>query len=1460
MAMSGAGRSAFYDLYGAETLLALPTLFDLLVHAAPDTVLGDGGSLYLKVPPPESQRERNCPGCMHPFKPGKPNAACEERAYLMATTRDYPRAQIAGGFYCTNSKRYEEAGECIRTLLVGPMNRLNRCLIRSLLCAMREWPKSTRASVNDPLSLYEERARSFFRFYFCPGETGRSRATRAVRRSLNLADEACSPSAFDLDAETLADAMEAGATPEAGSACPGRSLEMLYRCSAALGQEAATGRPRHQAGQDRMSATLENINVIVWELLQCHELLRDQLAGYQAGLLSIRTRFPALGLSGWSAAFGAPIRLRNIENPFEVHAANQLRVKELRSSGALGRAGLPIPVWGDRARGHKDRLERQGRPFLVVPVPSDPDHPGAGSAGFLRIATKREGERRFTADDERALVRYAGHVARLVREIGAVDEPSKAEETKLRRWWIHRIYGAVKGQSLAQIGPTAARAFRESFRATVASVFLREDLWLPHETADLAARATAPEGVSSGGPGRKYTLWGTDVDPEFFTEPEVEPEAQAQRRAQFTEFEAAVGQERYAEGEGKTGWALKYRTPVLAEYAEGPWGERVVVHISRTQWVEASKTKRTNNWVSTPSGGAFSQDPREIEKLVDQFRTKDPVAGHKREMRSRWHSRFLIVPLIDPDSSPEPLGAIRLIFSTSAATVAGTQLSRADLMTQASRLARSLARLLRSGLQRHRLLRTLSELVGSCTQPDKLIDRSATSDAVETAGDYGREAASLLTLGEASAVSIFVRNDCAPRAYQVFPPGDESWALVGAAADRDAMTEADLGQFRSFCEAYLKNAKGACRYRAGQGRTGHAIAEGRALEFEIAAGEETQRSAHLYEVRSPNAVLVIPARKLGRPGHDVVAAVRFVRTEERRRAKFLAEEKERLDTVVEALGWLVPARSRQDEYTEFRNAWKDELDKVLPLRLRDMLQQEILSEPGLMDSDKSTIEGREAQLDRLAGNVEAWVIQQDTSDSSSGTPRSRSGVEVRKAEVSLLAWFLRTLERPSTEMRLADLVRNVVRGLLRIQWGPELADPWAESLKRLGRFEPLLSEIPLYRDHTIHQFQVFLLGWILIRRLERLNVIGFSDEGWNAIAPGDLPEAGEAGPREAPPGPTPTEFAAPVPDGRVRIPVSPKEWGLASLFHDVAYPLERAHRWANVFGEALTDVRGEYVAKGDARRFFGPGAKGICRWEDASEVNAASKGGVAPFDAPLGQLFAALTRMLPPPAGATASAWNEKLGRAIGSCLCEWDHGLWASLVLLERSEPTPAIVSAAVAIALHGKLLRFLWSEQIRICLESPEELDRSNPLPQRRALTFLLLMTDALHEWGRDVRDDDRGGLEEIGRRPSLVKFDITGTQPDGTYSPDGDRERPYCGISVDLAMGRGCRLADLMKKTDELTRLGAVLASRGVVVTIRVGRGDPGVLDHDAVRTRQVIIGCPASGPDEALDFKPDERSNK
>lgn len=138
--------------------------------------------------------------------------------------------------------------------------------------------------------------------------------------------------------------------------------------------------------------------------------------------------------------------------------------------------------------------------------------------------------------------------------------------------------------------------------------------------------------------------------------------------------------------------------------------------------------------------------------------------------------------------------------------------------------------------------------------------------------------------------------------------------------------------------------------------------------------------------------------------------------------------------------------------------------------------------------------------------------------------------DTRYKEILLQNYFRRLHVGHGATILLTDRTRyRYVEDCISQLWVHSSKNPsvFATSLD----FEPILQRIPYYRDHFIHSFNVFVMGYYILNRLEELYPeIDLKSNDYNLT------------------------------------------WMLASTFHDVAYPLQEMESWLNELFEKFLGV------------------------------------------------------------------------------------------------------------------------------------------------------------------------------------------------------------------------------------------------------------------------------------------------
>jgi hypothetical protein len=305
-----------------------------------------------------------------------------------------------------------------------------------------------------------------------------------------------------------------------------------------------------------------------------------------------------------------------------------------------------------------------------------------------------------------------------------------------------------------------------------------------------------------------------------------------------------------------------------------------------------------------------------------------------------------------------------------------------------------------------------------------------------------------------------------------------------------------------------------------------------------------------------------------------------------------------------------------------------------------------------------------------------------------------------------IKYFIHEFERSSK-----DLYTIIIETLERLWVTRYKKGEGFKMFDNYKEFEKILLKDPFYRDHFIHQFQVFLTGCPIIKELyEDIRANLAKNTGCKNLDDVNV------------------DFA----------------WMITSTFHDVGYPIERFESWLNSFFKDYLDVEGiptgisfgnillekkfmEYLDKLSSLYFFiFTDNKRNKQWKyDQNPI----------IDYPIRNMF------------------MDKL-------INQRNHGLISAICLLDRIENSAyarkiknyvntifsaSVFPAALAIALHDKDV--FSNEKIGL-IEF-----------KRTPLLFLLIYCDTLQEWGRPhvyiPKDFDATDIElaDIDIKPDSV-----------------------------------------------------------------------------------------------------------
>lgn len=241
----------------------------------------------------------------------------------------------------------------------------------------------------------------------------------------------------------------------------------------------------------------------------------------------------------------------------------------------------------------------------------------------------------------------------------------------------------------------------------------------------------------------------------------------------------------------------------------------------------------------------------------------------------------------------------------------------------------------------------------------------------------------------------------------------------------------------------------------------------------------------------------------------------------------------------------------------------------------------------------------------------------------------------RRSTSSLNARLWMAVDQVAQRLRTSrgeeEISKCIVDGVRRISSADLLGLPprLPELFARFERHEGILYELPLYRDHLIHMFHVFYLGYLILN-------------GWSR---NDVPCFGKRKKR--------------LTDDLLRT------WFLAAIQHDIAYPVEMAQKWVPRLPQISLQLKAEIRTRFD--------------WSPFLTMNASVdhiEGLVARFHEQLAPNQSAQKKAL------RFRRWM------ISRLLDGKDHGILGALTLLSLGWPAQIpewAYDAALAVALHN-------------------------------------------------------------------------------------------------------------------------------------------------------------------------------
>ncbi len=123
--------------------------------------------------------------------------------------------------------------------------------------------------------------------------------------------------------------------------------------------------------------------------------------------------------------------------------------------------------------------------------------------------------------------------------------------------------------------------------------------------------------------------------------------------------------------------------------------------------------------------------------------------------------------------------------------------------------------------------------------------------------------------------------------------------------------------------------------------------------------------------------------------------------------------------------------------------------------------------------------------------------------------------------------FAEKIRQTRGDTEISQAILKEVADLCKIL---ELPDDFGKTFEKFQKNEGILYSLPYYRDHFVHMFQVFLLGYVIINRWWQCPVTFLSQDENNKLA-------------------------------------TLQTWFLAAIQHDIAYYIEKADSWVPTLAE-----------------------------------------------------------------------------------------------------------------------------------------------------------------------------------------------------------------------------------------------------------------------------------------------------
>jgi len=345
----------------------------------------------------------------------------------------------------------------------------------------------------------------------------------------------------------------------------------------------------------------------------------------------------------------------------------------------------------------------------------------------------------------------------------------------------------------------------------------------------------------------------------------------------------------------------------------------------------------------------------------------------------------------------------------------------------------------------------------------------------------------------------------------------------------------------------------------------------------------------------------------------------------------------------------------------------------------------------------------------------------------------------------------------SDDIGVSEKVRRSISRLW-IDSGFDVIDSTLKSYELFNN--QILSELPLYRDHFIHQYQVFLLGQYII---DRLNVkhIPFYKTYYGSIG-------------------------QKYDDNKYMDKNSNIAWILTSTAHDIAYPIEKINGWMPKTIKKFIDPIGN---------------------NNSPAISLLSMENYLFSSKKFIELVDNLTDYLVDKELIKGISKNTYRSWIYNEIVRKKDHGALGSLYMLSSQAYNVdnitgnIVLSSALAISMHN-----LWKDNIK---NNSIEYDKF-------PLLFLLIYCDTVQEWGRSCSSsaNDNFVLKAITITKELDRILDPKKNPKEAKAIDSIRNNKTVFVCCDIE-GKG----DISYKAAECEQVMGMLSSRNPFFIIKL-----------------------------------------